>query len=156
MEPLFKDIRFAMHLLMKQPWFTVVAVLTLALGIGANSAIFSIVNSLVLNPLPYRDSGQLAIIWSHSPGANVEKDWPSPGQYEAIKANSTVFEDIAIVHGQSLNVGGLSNPTRAGAVEASSNLLPMLGAKPLIGRVFLPEEDEPGKNHTVILSNAFW
>lgn len=156
MEALFKDIRFAMHLLIKQPWFTVVAVLTLALGIGANSAIFSIVNSLVLNPLPYRDSGQLAIIWSHSPGANVDKDWPSPGQFEAIKANSTVFEDIALVHGRNLNVGGLSNPARAGAIDASSNLLPLLGAKPLMGRLFLPEEDTPDKPHTVILSNAFW
>lgn len=156
MHTFWRDIRYGLHLLVKTPGFTVVAVLTLALGIGANSAIFSIVNSLLLNPLPYRDSGRLVIIWTHSPGANVEQDWPSPGQYEAIKASATVFEDIAIIHGQSLNVGGLSNPTRAGAVEASSNLLPLLGAKPVIGRVFLPEEDEPGKTHTVILSNAFW
>src|SRR5215813_3906528 len=156
MHTFWHDIRYGLHLLVKSPSFTVVAVLTLALGIGAISAIFSIVNSLLLNPLPYRDSGRLAIIWTHSPGANVDKDWPSPGQYEAIKANSTVFEDIAIVHGQSLNVGGLSNPTRAGAVEASSNLLPLLGAKPLIGRLFLPAEDTPDQPHTVILGNAFW
>ena len=156
MHTFWRDIRYGLQLLVKTPGFTVVAVLMLALGIGANSAIFSIVNSLLLNPLPYRDSGRLVIIWTHSPGANVDQDWPSPGQYEAIKASATVFEDIAIIHGQSLNVGGLSNPTRAGAVEASSNLLPLLGAKPLIGRVFLPEEDEPGKTHTVILSNAFW
>ncbi len=156
MDSLLKDIRYGLHMLVKQPWFTVVAVLTLALGVGANSAIFSIVNSLLLNPLPYRDSGQLAIIWSHSPGANVDKDWPSPGQYQAIKANSTVFEDIALVHGRSLNVGGLSNPTRAGAIDASSNFLPLLGAKPLMGRLFLPEEDTPDRPKTVILSNAFW
>jgi len=156
MNTLWRDIRYGLHMLVKTPGFTAVAVLTLALGIGANSAIFSIVNSLLLNPLPYRNSERLAIIWSHSPGANVEKDWPSPGQFEAIKANSTVYEDIAIVHGRSLNVGGLSNPTRAGAVAASSNLLPLLGAKPLLGRVFLPEEDEPGKTPTVVLSNAFW
>ena len=156
MQTLWRDIRYGLHMLIKQPWFTVVAVLTLALGVGANSAIFSIVNSLLLNPLPYRDSDRLAIIWSHSPGANVEKDWPSPGQFEAIKKNSSVFEDIAIVHGRSLNVGGLSNPTRAGAVDASSNLLPLLGAKPLMGRLFLPEEDSPDRPKTVILSNAFW
>ncbi|HSB29570.1 MAG TPA: ABC transporter permease [Pyrinomonadaceae bacterium] len=156
MHTFWRDIRYGIHMLVKSPGFTVVAVLTLALGIGANSAIFSIVNSLLLNPLPYRNSDRLAIIWSHSPGANVEKDWPSPGQFEAIKANSTVYEDIAIVHGRSLNVGGLSNPTRAGAVEASSNLLPLLGAKPLIGRLFLAEEDTPGKTKTVVLSNAFW
>ena len=156
MHTFWRDIRYGVHMLVKTPGFTAVAVLTLALGIGANSAIFSIVNSLLLNPLPYRDSGRLAIIWSHSPGANVEKDWPSPGQFEAIRANSTVFEGIAIIHGRSLNVGGLSNPTRAGALEASSNLFPLLGAQPLIGRTFLPEEDTPGKPHTVILSNAFW
>ncbi len=156
MHTVFKDLRYGLHMLVKQPWFTLVAVLTLGLGIGANSAIFSIVNSLLLNPLPYHDSDRLAIIWSHSPGANVDKDWPSPGQFEAIKANSTVFEDIAMVHGRSLNVGGLSNPTRAGAIDASSNLLPLLGAKPLLGRLFLPEEDTPDKPHTVILSNAFW
>jgi len=156
MHTILKDLRYGLHMMVKQPWFTIVTVLTLGLGIGANSAIFSIVNSLLLNPLPYRDSDRLAIIWSHSPGANVDKDWPSPGQFEAIKANSTVFEDIAIVHGRSLNVGGLSNPTRAGAIAASSNLLPLLGAKPLIGRLFLPEENSPDRPHTVILSNAFW
>ena len=156
MNTFWRDIRYGIHMLVKSPSFTLVAVLTLALGIGANSAIFSIVNSLLLNPLSYRDSERLAIIWSHSPGANVEKDWPSPGQFEAIKANSTVYEDIAIVHGRSLNVGGLSNPTRAGAIDASSNLLPLLGAKPLLGRLFLPEEDEPGKTPTVVLSNSFW
>jgi predicted permease len=143
-------------MLAKTPGFTVIAVLTLALGVGANSAIFSIVNSLLLHPLPYRDSDRLAIIWTHSPGANVDKDWPSPGQYEAVKANTTAFEDVAIIHGQSLNVGGLSNPERAGAIEASSNLFPLLGAKPLMGRLFLPEEDTPDKPHTVVLSNAFW
>ena len=156
MNTFWRDIRYGIHMLVKTPSFTVVAVLTLAVGIGANSAIFSIVNSLLLNPLPYRDSGRLAIIWSHSPGANVDKDWPSPGQFQAIRANSTVYEDIAIVHGRSLNVGGLSNPTRAGAIAASTNLLPLLGAKPLIGRLFLPEEDTPDKPKTVILSNAFW
>src|SRR5215470_8392892 len=153
---IWRDIRYGFYKLAKTPGFTLVAVLTLALGIGANSAIFSVVNSLLLNPLPYRDSDRLAIIWSHSPGANVEKDWPSPGQFEAIKANSTVFEDIALVHGLSLNVGGLSNPTRVGAIDASSNLLPLLGAKPLMGRLFLPAEDTPDQPHTVILGNAFW
>jgi predicted permease len=156
MQTLWRDIRYGFHMLVKTPGFTIVAVLTLALGVGANSAIFSVVNSLLLNPLPYRDSDRLAIIWTHSPGANVDKDWPSPGQYEAVKANTTVFEDVAIVHGRSLNVGGLSNPTRAGAVAASSNLFPMLGVRPLLGRLFVQEEDTPEKPNTVILSNAFW
>ena len=156
LQTFWQDIRYGSHMLLKTPAFTIVAVLTLALGVGANSAIFSIVNSLLLNPLPYRDSDRLAIIWSHSPGANVEQDWPSPGQFEAVKANSTVFEDIALVHGRRMNVGGLSNPAQVGAVDASSNLLPLLGAKPLLGRLFLPQEDTPDQPHTVILGNAFW
>jgi predicted permease len=156
MSTLWQDIRYGFHMLRKTPGFTAVAVLTLALGVGATTAIFSIINSVLLNPLPYRDADRLAIIWSHSPGANVEKDWPSPGQFEAIKANSTTFEEIAMIHGKSLNVGGLSNPTHVAAIDASSNLLPLLGAKPLLGRLFLPEEDTPDKPHTVILSNAFW
>src|ERR1043166_670625 len=101
MNTFLQDLRYGLRLLLKKPGFTAVAVVTLALGIGANSAIFSVVNGLLLRPLPYRDSDRLAIIWTHSPGANVAQDWPSPGQFSAIKSNSTVFEDIAIVHGQS-------------------------------------------------------
>src|SRR5579859_4223771 len=77
-------LKFALRQMLKNPGFTAVGVLTLALGIGASTAIFSIVNGLLLRPLPYRDSEQLAIIWTHSPGANVAQDWPSPGQFSAI------------------------------------------------------------------------
>jgi predicted permease len=156
MHTLWRDIRYGLHMLGKTPGFTAVAVLTLALGIGANSAIFSIVNSLLLHPLPYHDSDRLAIIWTHSPGANVEQDWPSPGQYSAIKANTSAFEDTSIIRGNSVNVGGVSNPERAGVLTASSNLFSILGARPLIGRLFLPEEDTPKKPNTVVLSHAFW
>jgi len=153
---MLKDIRYGLHMLVKTPGFTLVAVLTLALGVGANSAIFSIVNSLLLHPLPYHDSERLAIIWTHSPGANVDKDWPSPGQYAAVQANANAFEDIAIIRGRSMNVGGVSNPEHIGVIEASANMFSILGARPLLGRLFLPEEDAPDKPKTVILSDAFW
>jgi predicted permease len=156
MHTLWQDLRYGAHMLLKTPSFTAVALLTLALGIGANSAIFSVVNSLLLHPLPYRDSDQLAIIWTHSPGANVEQDWPSPGQYSAIKAGTTVFEDIAIIRGGSLNVGEVSTPQRVGAMFASSNLYSILGAHAVLGRVFLPAEDTPKQTPTVVLSHAFW
>ena len=156
MHSLWRDLRYGLHVLGKHPGFTTVAVLTLALGIGANSAIFSIVNSLLLHPLPYRDSDRLAIIWTHSPGANVDQDWPSPAQYSAIKANTSSFEDIAIIRGGSLNVGGVGTPERIGAMAASANVFSILGATPLMGRAFLPEEDTPKKPNTVILSYAFW
>src|SRR5215217_9500659 len=156
MRTLLQDLRFGVRTLWKTPGFTLIAVFTLALGIGANTAIFSIVNGLLLNPLPYRDSGRLAIIWSHSPGANVAQDWPSPGQFSAVKAGTTVFEDLALAQGTSLNLAGESGAERIGAVRTTSNMFALLGARPALGRVFLPEEDAPGRPRTVVLSHALW
>src|SRR2546429_9224611 len=103
---LLQDLRYAVRMLLKNPGFTAVAVMTLALGIGANTAIFSIVNGLLLRPLPYRDAERLAIIWTHSPGANVVQDWPSPGQFSAIKANNSVFEALALAQGSNVILTG--------------------------------------------------
>ena len=110
-----KDLRYGFRLLAKRPGFTIVAVITLALGIGANTAIFSVVNGLLLRPLPYLDADRLAIIWTHSPGANVEQDWPSPGQYSAIKSQNTVFGEIAIAQGGNANITGQAAPERLAA-----------------------------------------
>jgi predicted permease len=156
MQTLFQDLRYGARTLTKNPGFTIVAVITLALGIGANSAIFSVVNGLLLSPLPYRNSERLAIIWTHSPGANVSQDWPSPGQYSAIKAQNTVFEELALAVGGSVNLTGQSEPERLGVVRTSSVMLSLLDAQPLIGRLFEPEEDVPGKPPTVILSYGLW
>src|SRR5262249_50109034 len=121
MQTLIQDLRYGARMLMKKPGFTIVAVITLALGIGANSAIFSIVNSLLLRPLPYRDSERLAIIWTHSPGANVAQDWPSPGQFSAIKSSqNSVFEELALAQGSNLTITGQAEPERVGAVQTSS------------------------------------
>src|SRR5438128_10402867 len=138
------DLKFAFRQLLKNPGFTAVAVITLALGIGANAAIFSIVNA-VLRPLPYRDSERLAIIWTHSPGANVAQDWPSPGQFSAIKSPDSVFEELALAQGTNVILTGQATPERFGVVRASSAVFSLLGARPALGRVFLPEEDTLGK-----------
>src|ERR671928_2040128 len=106
MTTFMQDVRYALRMLAKKRGFTAVAVVTLALGIGANSAIFSVVNGLLLRPLPYTDSDRLAIIWTHSPGANVVQDWPSPGQFSAIKSQTSVFEDLALAQGASANLAG--------------------------------------------------
>ena len=156
MENLLHDVRYGIRMLLKQPGFTAVAVITLALGIGANTAIFSVVNGLLLRPLPYANSDRLAIIWTHSPGANVAQDWPSPGQYVAIKSQTSVFEDIAITQGGNSNLTGLGAPEQVGAVATSSVLFPLLGVKPAIGRAFLSEEDGPGKPKAAILCYGFW
>ncbi|HEY9285305.1 MAG TPA: ABC transporter permease [Pyrinomonadaceae bacterium] len=156
MGTLLQDLRYGVRMLAKKPGFTAVAVVTLALGIGANSAIFSVVNGLLLRPLPYRDSERLAIIWSHSPGANVVQDWPSPGQYAAIKEQAASFEEIAIARGTSMNLAGQASAERVGIVQVSSNLFGVLGVRPALGRAFLPEEDAPGRPPAAILSHGLW
>src|ERR1044071_4447745 len=156
MTTLLQDVRYALRMLAKKRGFTAVAVITLALGIGANTAIFSVVNGLLLRPLPYADSERLAIIWTHSPGANVVQDWPSPGQFSAIKANNSVFEALALAQGRNVILTGQDTPNRIGAVSASSAVFPLLGVQAALGRVFLPEEDAPGKPLTVILSDGLW
>jgi predicted permease len=156
MQTLWQDLRYGLRMLAKKPSFTAVAVITLALGIGANTAIFSVVNGLLLNPLPYRNSERLAIIWTHSPGANVDQDWPSPGQYAAVVSQNTVFEEIAIAQGSNIILTGQGAPERLGVVRTSSNMFSILGAKPQLGRLFMPEEDAGGKPTTVILSYGLW
>jgi predicted permease len=156
MQNLWQDLRYGARMLFKIPGFTVIAVITLALGIGANTAIFSIVNGLLLNPLPYRNAERLAIIWTHSPGANVALDWPSPGQFSALKTENSVFEQLALAHGGNVILTGNGEPERLGAVRASSAVFSLLGAQAMLGRVFLPEEDTPDKTLTVILSHNFW
>jgi predicted permease len=155
MTPL-QDLRYSARILAKNPGFTLVALITLALGIGANSAVFSVVNGLLLRPLPYPGPDRLAIIWTHSPGANVVQDWPSPAQFSAIRDQNTVFDELALAQGGSVSLKRDGLPERVGAIRMSSAMFSVLGAKPLIGRIFLPEEDAAGKPNTVILSHAFW
>jgi predicted permease len=156
MQILLQDLRYGARMLAKKPSFAVVAVITLALGIGANTAIFSLVNGLLLRPLPYHDSERLAIIWTHSPGANVAQDWPSPGQFSAIKEQSSVFEEMVLAQGGAVNLTGLGVPEQVGTVRTTSVMFPLLGIQPSIGRAFLPEEDAPGKPPTAILGYGIW
>ncbi|HEX8090686.1 MAG TPA: ABC transporter permease [Blastocatellia bacterium] len=156
MQTLLQDLRYGLRMLVKKPGFTIIAIITLALGIGANTAIFSIVNGLLLRPLPFRDSEKLAIIWIHSQGDNGVRDWPSPGQYSAIKSQNSVLEGIAIARGGSVNVKGQTATERLGAVQTSSAMFSLLGVRAALGRVFLPEEDTPGGGQTVILSHGLW
>src|ERR1044072_2833846 len=156
MTTLLQDVRYALMMLAKKRGFTAVAVITLALGIGANSAIFSVVNGLLLRPLPYQDSERLAIIWTQLPRANVAQDWPSPGQFNAVKSQTDVFEDAALVRGRSFNLSGGETPERVDAVQITPNLLTMLGARPLAGRLLLAEEDRPGSDNVVVISHSLW
>jgi predicted permease len=156
METWLQDLKHGVRVLLKSRGFTAVAVLSLALGVGANSAIFSVADALLLRPLPYADDDRLAILWQRSPGLNVKQDWFSIGQYLDIKAENTVFEGTAAAIGASFNVTGDGIPERVDGVRISSSFFPLLGATPVLGRVLTPVEDTPGNSFVVILSHGFW
>ena len=151
------DIRFGLRALARSPLLTAIAVLSLAIGIGANTAIFSVTQALLLRPLPYADADRLAILWNRSPGLNIDEDWFSTAQYFDIRAGQQSFEDVAIALGANMNLTGAGGePERVGVIRVSSNLLPMLGARAPRGRLFLPEDDVAGRAGTAVLSDAFW
>jgi MacB-like periplasmic core domain len=155
-QPWRQDFRYALRMQRKTPVLTIVIVLSLAIGIGANSAVFSLVDALLLRPLPYPQPERLAAIWLHSPGIGIFRDWPSPGQYVDIQNENHSFEEMSISRLGSWVLTGLDQPQRIDGMHTSSSLVHMLGAKPLIGRLLLPEDDKPGKPAVAILSYALW
>jgi predicted permease len=156
MTQIFRDLRFALRTLRKNAGLTSVIVLSLAIGIGANTAIFSVVDALLLKPLPYPHPDRLAVLWLRSPGIGIPQDWPSPGQYIDIQTQNHSFEEMSISHGDQWTLTGLERPERIEGIQTSSSLFRLLGAKPLLGRVLLPEDDVPGRPAVVVLSNALW
>jgi predicted permease len=156
MHTFLQDFRYSLRTLRRSAGLTFVIVASLAIGIGANTAIFSVVNALLLKPLPYPDPDRLAILWLRSPGINIPQDWPSPGQYIDIQTENRSFEEMSISQGRSGTLVGLDQPERVEALRTSSSLFHLLGARPLYGRLLLPEDDQPGKPAVVILSHAFW
>jgi predicted permease len=156
MQTLWNDVRYGLRLLAKNPGFTAVAVLSLAIGIGANTSLFSIINGLLLRPLPYKDAERLVILWNRSPGLNITQDWFSTAQYFDIKTGHQGLEEVAIAFGGNDNLTGTGEPERVGTIRVSSNLLPMLGVRAAQGRLFLPDEDVKGRPLTAVLSNGMW
>ncbi len=153
---LLKDVQRALRALVAAPAFAIAAILSLAIGIGANTAIFSIVDGLLLRPLPYADSDRLVILWNRSPGLNITEDWFSTAQYFDIKNSHHSFEQVAIAIGGNYNLTGSGEPERVGTIRVSSNLLPMLGQKAALGRLFVPDEDQPGRAATAVLNYGTW
>src|SRR6266568_4405304 len=141
MHTLARDLSYAFRAFARNPGFTVAAVLSLAIGIGANTAIFSIASALLLHPLPYRDADRLVILWNRSPGLNITQDWFSTAQYFDIRNNHSGFEQLAIAIGANYNLTGAGDTERVGVIRVSSNLLTMLGAGATRGRLFVAEED---------------
>src|SRR3984885_12992986 len=156
MSILLKDVRYALRALAAAPAFTAAAILSLAIGIGANTAIFSIVDGLLLRPLPYANAQRLVLLWNSSPGLDITQDWFSTAQYFDIKNGHHGFEQLAIAIGGNYNLTGSGEPDRVGTIRVSSSLLPMLGQRPALGRLFVPDEDLPGRTPTAVLSYGTW
>src|ERR1700723_215368 len=156
MTNLLRDLRYALRTLAQNPGFAAAAILSLAIGIGANTAIFSVTSALLLRPLPYRDASRLVIVWNRSPGLGITQDWFSTAQYFDIKTRHSGFEDLAIAYGTNDNLTGNGDPERIGTIRISSNLLPMLGYRAALGRLFPADEDVAGHNPTAILSYGTW
>jgi putative ABC transport system permease protein len=155
-ETCWQDLRFAARMLRKSPSFTAVAVLTLALGIGANSAIFSVVNGVLLRPLSYKDSDQLVQLIEHDQKRGIDFDWVSFPNFHDWAEQSKAFQYMAAYKFHALNLTNVSQAEMLFGIKASANLLPMLGAEPILGRNFRPDEDQPGRDHEVILSYDTW
>ena len=156
LETLFKDIRYAIRGLRKRPGFTFVAVITLALGIGANTAIFSVVNAVLLKPLAFKDPDRLVIVWEDAAFVGFPRNTPAPANYFDWKSQNRSFEDMAATAPTSFNLTGDGDPERVAAHQVSENFFPLLGVQPLLGRTFLQEEDREGGNKVVLLSYQLW
>lgn len=151
-----RDLRYAARKLAKSPGFTATAVLTLALGIGANTAIFSLVKTALLDPLPYPDSDRLTFLFgNHS--ANGQPQYPySAGTYHEVRDRNSTFEGIAAVVSSQANLTGEGEPRPLVTWQTTANLFDVLGVKPLLGRTYSPEEEGGGVGQVVVLSHSIW
>lgn len=156
MESLVKDIKYGIRGLVKRPGFTVIALITLALGIGANTAIFSVVNAVLLRPLQFTDPEQLVIVWEEASYAGFPTNTPAPANFIDWKNQNQSFSDMAASAETSFNLTGDGEPERVTAYSVTANFFPLFGVQPLLGRTFLPEEDRPGANKVVVLSHSLW
>jgi len=151
---LWQDLRYGLRMLLKNPGVTGVAVLTLALGIGANTAIFSVVNAVLLRPLPYKNPDRLVSLWANVP---EHGRWRvTPANFLDWKKQNTVFEDVAAFGASTLTLTGDGEPEQILGTKAGAGYFAVVGIEPMLGRFFLPEEYESGKGQVVVLGHAFW
>ncbi|MGC1106329.1 MAG: ABC transporter permease, partial [Candidatus Acidiferrales bacterium] len=156
MNTLLQDIRYAARTFLRNPAFFIFAVAVLALGIGANTAIFSVAYNVLLRPLPYHDAGKLVYVWEDDSAYGFPQNTPSPGNYGAWKSQNNVFTDMAADKDAKFNLTSQGAPVQFLAKEITANTFPLLGVEPMLGRNITREEDKPGTNQVVILSHAVW
>jgi len=156
METFWQDLRFGLRLLLKRPGFTLVAVSSLALGIGANTAIFSLVDAVLLKPLPFHEPDQLVVVWEDASRIGFPRNTPAPANYADWKAQNQVFEDMAAIAPRSFNLTRDGEPERIQGQAVTANFFRLLGVVPYRGRTFLHEEDQPGGNKVALVSHGLW
>src|SRR5579864_8886878 len=159
MGTLLQDLRYGLRIYTRSISFTIVTVLTLALGIGASTAVFSLVDALLLNPLPYPDSGRIVMPWRQAPQRlNLgyrEIPWGRV-EFQLFSRESKTFDSLGAFQSDSFNFTGAGDPIRLDGLRASAGFFPALGVSPALGRIFAPEEDQPGHEYEVLLSYEFW
>src|SRR5437764_2467752 len=148
------DLRYAVRMLAKSPAFSFIAILTLGLAIGANSAIFSVVNAVLLRPLSYPHSEQLVRVFGKQPQLDLAPN--SPANFLEWKEENQVFDRIGTYVGKGFNLLGGDKPERVIGARVSADVLPLLGVQPALGRLFTNDEDQEGRAQVVILSHSFW
>src|SRR5215468_8521957 len=153
---MLKDIRFALRQVLKQPAFTVIAVVTIALAIGATTAVLSLVNGLLVRPLPYRDHQHLVLLLQHFKSQNLERIPVSPPEFKDYEARAHSFEKLGAFGYTNFNLAGEDRPERIAGATITAGVLPLLGVAPVKGRVFEPEECTFGRDDVVIISGRLW
>ena len=154
------DLRYGVRMLAKAPVFTAVALLTLALGMGAATAIFSVVDTVLLKPLPFRDAERLLLIWENNVSHDLDRTFVSPADFLAWQQQSRAVERMAALQDTRINLSGGPNghmePEELKGERVTADLFPLLGVEPTVGRAFRPEEDRPGNTNFVLLSHSLW
>src|SRR5436190_7159623 len=152
------DLKFAFRQLLKNPGFTAVAVLTLALGIGANSGIFSVINAVLLKPLAYHEPERIVMLWADNPTFNLGFHELPPSQLDLLdwRNQARSFEQIAGITSATIDLNQRNDSKRIGAVSVTGNFFSTLGMRPMLGRTFTSDEEQPGKDKVVIVSHALW
>src|SRR5215470_8984878 len=156
-QTLLQDLRYGARMLMKAPGFTLIAVITLALGIGANTAIFSVVNAVLLRPLPYRDAERIVAIQELDPQGNRIQG--TSANFLDWRSQNTVFAHLAAIRSRQSNLANLTNDGQAARIETaitSANFFEVFGVRPQAGRLFLPADEQAGHAPVVVISHGFW
>src|SRR5262245_38537935 len=155
LETIAQDLRFCLRMMSKNPGFTAVAVLTLALGIGANTAMFSAVDAVLIRPLPYLDAGRLVMIWDDTGQIGESKFFSTPAEWHEWRRHNNVFTDIAATQPGNVTISSDGDPEELPGRKVTANLWTVLGVQPLLGRVFTEDEDTQGA-HVAVISYALW